>query len=336
LAIAYSLMALPDKHNRNHNYLRISLTEKCNLRCAYCMPAEGIPLLPSAKLMQADEVFAIAKTFVSLGVDKIRLTGGEPLVRKDFDVILRNLASLPVELAISTNGILVDKHVALFKETGLQKINLSIDSLQPEKFAQITRRNDFEKVMRNLDLLLENNFNIKLNVVLMRGFNDDEIIDFINFTKTRKVAVRFIEFMPFGGNDWKADKMLSLEEILEKAKNAFGEKLITLKNHENDTAKNFKISGYAGSWGVISTVTSPFCAGCNRLRLTADGKIKNCLFSNQEMDLLSALRENKPLENLVKLAVYDKHAIRAGMDTPEKFADKNLNQDNRSMIAIGG
>lgn len=327
---------LKDKHNRNHNYLRISLTEKCNLRCAYCMPAEGIPLLPSARLMQADEVFAIAKTFVDLGVDKIRLTGGEPLVRKDFGVILKSLATLPVELAISTNGILVDKFLDDFKAAGLHKINLSLDTLLPEKFLQITRRDNFKKVMQNVDVLLANDFEVKINVVLMRDFNEDEIVDFIRFTRDKNVSVRFIEFMPFDGNAWKKDKMVPLAEILETAKKAFGEKLITLKNHENDTAKNFKIAGYAGSWGVISTVTSPFCSGCNRLRLTADGKMKNCLFSNQEMDLISALRENKPIENLVKLAVWDKHAIRAGMDSPEKFADKNLNQDNRSMIAIGG
>ncbi len=300
------------------------------------MPAEGIPLLPAAKLMQANEVFAIAKTFVEMGVNKIRLTGGEPLVRKDFNAILRSLATLPVELAISTNGVLVDKHLAVFKESGLQKINLSLDSLQPEKFAQITRRNDFKKVTENLELLLHQGFHVKINVVLMRGFNDDEIIDFINFTKTRNVAVRFIEFMPFDGNAWNREKMVPLAEILETAKTAFGENLIALKNHKNDTAKNFKIAGYAGTWGVISTVTSPFCSGCNRLRLTADGKIKNCLFSNQEMDLLSALRENKPLENLIKTAVWGKHAIRAGMDSPEKFQDESLNQDNRSMIAIGG
>lgn len=327
---------LKDQHNRIHNYLRISLTEKCNLRCAYCMPAEGIALLPSAKIMQADEVFKIAQTFVDMGVTKIRLTGGEPLVRKDFAEIVARLATLPVELALSTNGVLVHKHIDLFKQIGLSKINLSIDSLQAEKFAQITRRNEFKTVIENLELLLQNNFSVKINVVLMKGFNDDEIIDFINLTKTRNIAVRFIEFMPFEGNDWDANKMVSLSEILQRAEQVFGSELIPLKNHENDTAKNFKIAGYAGSWGVISTVTSPFCAGCNRMRLTADGKMKNCLFSNNEMDLLGALRQNQPLENLVKLAVWDKFAVRAGMDTPEKFSSPELNQNNRSMIAIGG
>ena len=327
---------IKDKQNRIHNYLRISLTEKCNLRCTYCMPAEGIPLLPSAALMSATEIFDIAQTFVTMGVNKIRLTGGEPLVRKDFTEILRKLSTLGAEVAISTNGILVDKYIPLFKELGVKKLNLSLDSLDPIKFRQITRRDHFKKVMQNLDLLLNEGFEVKINVVLMKGFNEDEILDFIQFTKDKNVDVRFIEFMPFGGNDWKSEKLVSLDEIVSLAKNAFGANLIKLKDHKNDTTKNFKIEGFLGKWGVISTVTSPFCTGCNRMRITADGKMKNCLFSNNEMDLLSPLREGKKIDKLVQLAVYDKHAVRGGMDTHEKFADKKLNQENRSMIAIGG
>ena len=211
-----------DQYSRNHNYLRISLTEKCNLRCTYCMPADGIPLLPSAKLMSADEVFSIAQMFVEHGVNKIRLTGGEPLVRKDFEGIARSLSTLPVELAISTNGILVDKYLSLFKEIGLHKINLSLDSLDQEKFKHITRRDHFQKVMENLQLLLDHDFEVKLNVVLMKGFNEDEVLDFIEFTKDRTVSVRFIEFMPFDGNNWNSDKMISLAEILEQANERYG------------------------------------------------------------------------------------------------------------------
>ncbi len=286
--------------------------------------------------MSANEVFEIAQTFVEMGVNKIRLTGGEPLVRKDFAEILRKLSTLGAEVAISTNGILVDKYISLFKEVGVTKINLSLDSLDPDKFKHITRRDHFNKVMQNLDLLFDEGFEVKINVVLMKGFNEVEIVDFINFTQTRKVDVRFIEFMPFGGNDWKSEKLVSLDEIVTLAKKAFGASLLKLKDHKNDTTKNFKIEGFLGKWGVISTVTSPFCAGCNRMRLTADGKMKNCLFSNNEMDLLSPLREGKEIEKLVQLALYDKHAVRGGMDTREKFSDKKLNQENRSMIAIGG
>ena len=327
---------IKDQHNRIHDYLRISLTEKCNLRCTYCMPADGIPLLPSSKLMSADEVFSIAKTFVKHGVSKIRLTGGEPLVRKDFETIARSLSTLPVELAISTNGILVDKHLALFKEIGLNKINLSLDSLDQEKFKHITRRDHFFKVMENLQLLLELDFEVKLNVVLMQGFNEDEILDFIDFTKDKKVSVRFIEFMPFGGNNWKSNKLVSLASILDLAETRYGSNLIRLNDNVHDTTKNYTVEGYAGSWGVISTVTSPFCSGCNRMRITADGKMKNCLFDNNEMDLLAKFRNGESIAPFIKMAVWDKYAIRGGMDTQEKFSDETLNQENRSMIAIGG
>ena len=327
---------IKDQHNRIHDYLRISLTEKCNLRCTYCMPADGIPLLPSSKLMSADEVFSIAKTFVKHGVSKIRLTGGEPLVRKDFETIARSLSTLPVELAISTNGILVDKHLALFKEIGLNKINLSLDSLDQEKFKHITRRDHFFKVMENLQLLLELDFEVKLNVVLMQGFNEDEILDFIDFTKDKKVSVRFIEFMPFGGNNWKSNKLVSLASILDLAETRYGTDLIRLNDDAHDTTKNYTVEGYAGSWGVISTVTSPFCSGCNRMRITADGKMKNCLFDNNEMDLLAKFRNGESIAPFIKMAVWDKYAIRGGMDTQEKFSDETLNQENRSMIAIGG
>ena len=325
-----------DNHKRTHNYLRISLTEKCNLRCTYCMPADGIPLLPSAKLMSADEVFSIAKTFVDEGVTKIRLTGGEPLVRKDFETIVRKLSTLPAELAISTNGILVHKYVPLFKAIGLRKINVSLDSLKAEKFEHITRRNQFAKVMKNLQLLLDNHFDVKLNVVLMKDFNEDEILDFIEFTKDKNISVRFIEFMPFGGNNWKSDKLVSLAEVLALAETRYGPQLIRESDAKNDTTKNYKIEGFKGSWGVISTVTSPFCGSCNRMRLTADGKMKNCLFDNNEMDLLAKLRNNESILPFIKMAVWDKQAVRGGMDTQAKFSDEKLNQENRSMIAIGG
>ena len=329
-------MAIVDQHNRAHNYLRISLTEKCNLRCAYCMPADGIPLLPNKDLMQADEVFAIAEQFVKMGVDKIRLTGGEPLVRKDFRDILLRLADLPVELAISTNAILVNQYFNLFKQVGLKKINISLDSLREDRFKQITRRDHFATVMKNLEEAIAQGFRVKVNVVLMKGFNEDEIIDFIEFTRQRNVSVRFIEFMPFNGNNWNSEKLVSLQTILNTAEKAYTQKVIRLVDDPHDTTKLYKIDGFKGTWGVISTVTSPFCSGCNRMRLTANGRMKNCLFSNNEVDLLSALRNNENLEPLINQAVWQKKAVRAGMDSDQKLADKEYNQKNRSMIAIGG
>lgn len=328
---------LTDTFGRKHNYLRISLIEKCNLRCTYCMPADGIALSPKASLMTAYEIYEIANIFVKNGVDKIRLTGGEPLLRKDFPEIIAQLSQLNTEISITTNGILIDKHIGVLKQYNIKKINLSLDTLVPEKFQTITLRNQFEKVLDNLHLLLNNDFKIKVNVVLIKGFNDDEIIDFIKLTQFLPISIRFIEFMPFAGNDWDRSKMVSQQEILEQVQNNFpATELETLENEKNFTAREFKIKNYLGSFGIISSITNPFCDGCNRIRLTANGKIKNCLFSNSETDLLTAYRNGEPLEDLIAFALQNKKKVRAGMETIDAVNNPVLHQDNRSMIAIGG
>ncbi len=328
---------LKDTFGRQHTYLRISLTELCNLRCTYCMPAEGIQLSPKSHIMTFEEVYAIAKIFVKHGVTKIRLTGGEPLVRKDVDVILKKLATLPVELAISTNAITVDRFIDTFKSCNIRNINVSLDSLVAEKFNQITRRNDFEKVYQNIQLLIAEGFNVKLNAVLMKGFNDNEIIDFIKFTKDLPVAVRFIEFMPFDGNKWNKEKMVSYEEVMTFVNSTFDEnEVLRIKDAPNDTSKNYKIEGYKGTFAIISSVTNPFCDSCNRIRLTANGQIKNCLFSATESDLLTPLREGKDIEPIIQKTIQGKFKIRGGMDTLEKLQEPKLHSQNRSMITIGG
>jgi len=328
---------LTDDFGRKHNYLRISLIEKCNLRCTYCMPAEGIALSPKKELMTADEVFAIAKTFVGYGVDKIRLTGGEPLLRKDFPEIIEKLSALNTEISITTNGILIDKHIDVLKKFKVTKINLSLDTLVSTKFNTITLRNQFEKVIDNLHVLLNNDFKVKVNVVLIKGFNDNEIIDFINLTESLPIDVRFIEFMPFAGNEWDRSKMVSQKEILDQVNNHFSESnLEKLEDEKNLTAREYKIKNYVGSFGIISSITNPFCDGCNRIRLTANGKIKNCLFSNSETDLLTPYRSGEAIENVIASAIKNKKKIRAGMNTIADVDNPVLNQDNRSMIAIGG
>lgn len=328
---------LTDDFGRKHNYLRISLIEKCNLRCTYCMPAEGILLSPKKDLMTADEIYAIAKTFVNNGVNKIRLTGGEPLLRKDFPEIIEQLASLETEISITTNGILIDKHLAVLKRFNIRKINLSLDTLVASKFQTITLRNQFEKVIDNLHLLLNNDFKIKINVVLIKGFNDNEIIDFIKLTQFLPLSIRFIEFMPFAGNEWNKSKMVSQEEILNQVQNHFSSyEIEKLDDDLNFTAREFKIKDYLGSFGIISSITNPFCDGCNRIRLTANGKIKNCLFSNSETDLLSAYRNGKSIEDLIRFSIKNKKKIRAGMNSSEDINNPVLNLENRSMIAIGG
>jgi cyclic pyranopterin phosphate synthase len=301
------------------------------------MPADGIVLSPKANLMTADEIHAIAQTFVRNGVDKIRLTGGEPLLRKDFPEIIAQLTSLKTEISITTNGILIDKHMAVLKQFNIKKINLSLDTLVSSKFETITLRNQFEKVIDNLHLLLNNDFKIKVNVVLIKGFNDNEIIDFIKLTQYLPLSIRFIEFMPFAGNEWDRSKMVSQNEILDIVKTQFQAlKMEKLEDDKNFTAREFKIKNYLGSFGIISSITNPFCDGCNRIRLTANGKIKNCLFSNSETDLLTPYRNGESLENLIAFAIKNKKKIRAGMTTIEEVNNPILHQDNRSMIAIGG
>jgi len=328
---------LIDSYQRNHNYLRISLTEKCNLRCTYCMPAEGVPLSPSSNLMTAEEIYQIAQLFVSNGVNKIRLTGGEPLVRKDFSDIIMKLSSLKVSLAITTNAVNIDRYIKILKESGVQIINVSLDTLNADRFKKMTLKSSFEKVIKNLYLLIEEGFKVKVNIVLLKGENDTEIIDFIELTKALPISIRFIEFMPFDGNRWDRSKTVSFKDINHIISQFYGlEQIQKLEDAPNDTAKNFRIKNFKGSYAIISTVTNPFCDSCNRLRLTANGKLRNCLFSEQEADLLTAFRSGSPIEPIIKKAVLNKAAIRAGLETSAQFEDPTHHKKNRSMITIGG
>ncbi|GAA3777667.1 GTP 3',8-cyclase MoaA [Flavobacterium ginsengiterrae] len=301
------------------------------------MPADGIALSPKASLMTADEIFAIARTFVKNGVDKIRLTGGEPLLRKDFPEIVSKLSDLEVSLSITTNGILIDRHIEVLKQFNVNKINLSLDTLVSSKFHSITLRNQFEKVIDNLHLLLNNDFKVKVNVVLMKGFNENEIIDFVKLTQFLPISIRFIEFMPFAGNEWDRSKMVSQNEILSQVSTAFSsEEIQKLEDEKNFTSRNYKIKDFQGDFGIISSITNPFCDSCNRIRLTANGKIKNCLFSNSETDLLTALRNDESIEELISKSIKNKKKVRAGMVSVSEMDDPAKHFDNRSMIAIGG
>lgn len=324
-----------DKFGRVHDYLRISLTERCNLRCFYCMPEEGIKLRDKANFMTSEEVIAIAKTFVRLGIKKIRLTGGEPLIKKDVKHLLLELGKLPVELAITTNAVLVDKFIDTFKEAGIKSVNVSLDSLDEKSFNSISRRNYFDRIKSNIDLLIENDFHVKVNAVIIRNINEHEIPDFINWTSNKNVHVRFIEFMPFDGNSWDWEKKVSFNEIMQIATKAFGEKyILKVEDQKNDTARNYQLVDGKGTFGVISSVTNPFCDTCNRIRLTADGKIKNCLFSQSETDLLMAYRKEKDIESLIRESIMDKKKERGGN---RAFDDDFVeNMSNRSMTTIGG
>lgn len=325
---------LIDSYNRVHDYLRISLTDSCNLRCFYCMPDEKIACLPNKHLMQPDEIDHIAGLFVQLGVKKIRLTGGEPLVRKEAGEIIRQLGKYPVELTMTTNGVRLQEFAADLQAANLRSINISLDTLQADRFMLLTKRDNFHKVYQNIQLMAERGLRVKVNVVTMKGVNDDEIPAFIALTKDLPLHIRFIEFMPFTGNHWDHAKVIGWQEILDIVARDYAYEPIVRKKH--DTAKNYQVAGHAGTFAVISTMTAPFCGDCNRMRLTADGKMKNCLFSKTETDLLGALRRGEDIVPLIKECVWAKAAERGGQFTEDYTHTDPLHIENRSMIAIGG
>ena len=325
---------LYDNFGRQHDYLRISLTDVCNFRCQYCMPDENIRFMPSAKLMQADEIDTIAGVFVKLGVKKIRLTGGEPLQRNDAEEILTALSKYRVELTLTTNGSKANDFLPVFKKSGIKSINVSLDTLNAEKFLFITRRNIFQKVRNNIQLLIDEGFHVKVNCVIMRGINDNEILDFIEWTKNQPVHVRFIEFMPFNGNQWNDKKVFSFREILEVAESKYS--FLRMKDGLNETAKKYKPYNHVGTFAIISTMSAPFCSNCNRMRLTADGKMKNCLFSKGEVDILSALRNGEDIVPLIKQCVVNKAEALGGQFEGEYQQIDASKITNRSMINIGG
>lgn len=325
---------LIDSFDRVHNYLRISLTDNCNLRCFYCMPEENYKFTPASRLMQPDEIEALAKIFVQNGVNKIRLTGGEPLMRKDAADIIFRLSKLSVSLTLTTNATRLHDFVDILKEAKVHSLNISLDTLQADKFHTMTRRDGFQKVFENINLMISRDFHVKVNVVVMKGMNDQEINDFIAWTKNVPVHVRFIEFMPFDGNRWTSNQVFTWTEMMAEIEKKYTP--IRLQDDIHDTAKKYTIEGHKGTFAVISTMSSPFCSGCNRMRLTADGKMKNCLFSDKETDLLTAFRKGEDVLSLIRESIHSKAKELGGQFTKdfEKIHTEDLH--NRSMISIGG
>ncbi|KAG9435450.1 molybdenum cofactor biosynthesis protein 1 isoform X1 [Apis mellifera carnica] len=310
---------LTDSFGRRHTYLRISITERCNLRCLYCMPAEGIKLTKNDGILRTDEIIKIADLFVNEGINKIRLTGGEPTVRKDIvDIIagLKQLSNLK-QVAITTNGLTLTRQLPFLQKAGLDAINISLDTLQENRFEQFTRRKGWSKVMAAIDLAIQLGYNpVKVNCVIMKGFNDDEIIDFVNLTKNRPIDIRFIEYMPFQGNKWNQNKMVSFETMKKFIRDIYPN-LQRLPNKYNDTSKAYHVPGFTGQIGFITSMSDHFCNSCNRLRITADGNLKVCLFEGKgEISLRDALRSgvsNDILKEMIGQAVQRKkkqHAVK--------------------------
>ena len=325
---------LTDRHGRFHDYLRISLTDACNLRCQYCMPVEDMHFMNRSELMTVDELDTLAGLFVRHGVRKIRLTGGEPLVRKEAAEIIERLGRYPVTLAITTNGVLVDRFVDVFQRVGLRSVNVSLDSLDPTVNQMITRRDHLQIVVEQIEQLVARGFHVKVNMVVMKGVNEFEVGDFVAWSKDLPLHIRFIEYMPFDGNGWSSAQVTTHQQILELLEDRFV--FDKLQDGPNDTARAYRVKGYRGTFAVISTMSQPFCETCNRIRLTADGKLKNCLFSSGETDLLTALRAGQDVESLIRDTLLAKHARLGGQLADDYHSTDPHTLQNRSMIAIGG
>jgi len=324
---------LIDRFGREHTYLRISVTDRCNLRCLYCMPLEGINWRRKDEILTFEEILRIARVFVEMGIRKIRLTGGEPLVRRNLENLVKKLGALPgIEtLAMTTNGVLLKDKVRMLKEYGLNALNISLDSLRVERFKEITKREDFENVFSGIKAAIETGFDaLKLNVVVMAGLNDDEILDFVDFVKDKAMNVRFIEYMPFKDNQWDPAGVFPYAEMRRLIEERY--ELVPLAAEAGAVAKDFRIASFPGTVSFITSMTDSFCGTCNRLRLTADGHVKSCLFYPAEVSLRDELRSgigDQALRKLIQSAVLQKPEAHPPME-------ELTGVDNRAMIEIGG
>lgn len=326
-------LALTDRFGRAHDYLRISLTDRCNLRCRYCMPEEGMVFAPAPSLLNDDEIIRLATIFTRLGVRKIRLTGGEPLLRKNIDRIIQTLRRLPGlgVLAMTTNGLQLAECAHTLRESGLTTLTISLDTLQPGRFIKIARRNRFADVMAGIRAALESGFApLKINIVVMRGVNDDEIVDFVEWGKDKPVDLRFIEYMPFPGNQWQEAGLVPYRDMRKAIEEKFS--LIPLVTESSAVGRSFRLEHHTGLVSFVTSMSESFCASCSRLRLTADGEIKSCLFHPAERSLRDIMRDggnDDAIIDAIAAALNEKPMAHPPMA-------ELLSVKNRSMIAIGG
>jgi len=324
---------LRDEVGRTHTYLRLSVTDRCNLRCTYCMPAEGIALRPHHEILTFDEIERIVRIAAGLGVTKLRLTGGEPLVRRDLLILAGRLTAIAgiQHVGLTTNGVLLGENLHGLVRAGISSINISLDTLRRDRFRAITRRDEFDSVLSNIDLALRSAIpRIKINVVVMRGTNDDELPQFVDFARERRLMVRFIEYMPFKDNGWSAETMVPFEEMKSRIENLV--ELIPLPERNRHTStKVFSIAGGTGTIGFITAMSDHFCGTCNRLRLTADGRLRPCLMDAHEIDLRSTLRSGAGIEALQEILA---QAIRV-KPQGHRLGQAQSPRD-RTMAQIGG
>lgn len=315
---------MKDSFGRKINYLRISLTDRCNLRCKYCMPEEGIDKCSHEDILSLEETYKIIESFVELGVDKIRFTGGEPLVRKGILDLIRKVSKLESvkDIAMTTNGILLKDMAQDLKDAGLNRVNISLDSLDPEQYKIITRGGDLERVLGGIEEAKRVGLSpIKINTVLIGAFNEDQVDKLIELTRHEEIDVRFIELMPIGeASSWALEKFISNKSILEQREN-----LQAVKREDiSSPALYYKIPGYKGKLGIINPISCKFCKNCNRVRLTADGRLKLCLHSNREIDLKTPLRNGEDIKELIVRSISEKeesHHLEEG-----KYINRNMNE----------
>jgi cyclic pyranopterin phosphate synthase len=330
-----SLDPLFDGHGRRIGDLRVSVTDRCNFRCQYCMPAEGLPWLDRSEVLTFEEIERLVRLFVAMGVSDLRLTGGEPTVRRDFPRLVSMLSRIEglQDLSMTTNGYLLERDAAALVDAGIQRVNVSIDSLQRDRFFQITRRDSLPQVLRGLEALAQHPevHPIKVNAVAMRGFTEEEAIPFAEFARSTAFQVRFIEFMPLDGDhNWTPDAVLTGDELRQIIHAVHP--LEELPREPSSTARVYRFADGRGEIGFINPVSEPFCADCNRVRLTAEGKLRTCLFSMHETDLRQPLRtgaSDVELETLIRDAVWRK-------ELKHRVGEPGFRQPPRTMSAIGG
>jgi cyclic pyranopterin phosphate synthase len=328
------LPALIDRFGRRHTYLRVSVTERCNLRCTYCMPAEGVALRPREEILTFEEIERIVALLARMGVSKVRLTGGEPLVRHNLERLIEKIAAIDGirTVAMTTNGVRLGEKAALLRRAGLTQLNVSLDTLRRARFERIALRDEFERTWAGIEAALAAGFApLKLNMVVMRGVNDDELVDFVELARSRPINVRFIEYMPFAGNGWERARVVGYREMLGAIRERC-ELVACPTDDPSFVAREFEAPGFVGSLSFITSMTDDFCAGCSRLRLLADGGIKSCLFSPPEDNLRAAMRggaDDADIERIIRRVIGLKQEKHAGMDHLAALP-------NNSMIQIGG
>ncbi|GCE49588.1 cyclic pyranopterin phosphate synthase [Thermosporothrix hazakensis] len=327
---------LVDSYGRRIKSMRISITDKCNFRCTYCMPAEGLPWLKKAEILSYEEIVRISRVAVNMGIEQIRLTGGEPLVRRDVPDLIRQLHTLEGlrSLSLTTNGVLLKQQAQALAEAGLTRINVSLDSLVREKFAQLTRRDQIERVLEGLEEIKKypSIHPIKINAVAMRDFTEEEVLDFVRFARDNAFVVRWIEFMPLDADQiWRKEDILTGAEIKAIIEAAYGP-LVQIKGDPSETARRYTFSDGVGEIGFINPVSEPFCSSCDRIRLTADGQLRTCLFATEETDLRSVVRSDASdaqLADVIRQAVWHK-------ELKHYIGDKRFKRASRTMSRIGG